>query len=209
LIVAIGTEEHLGRVRTTGFGVGVKQFFGAARRSSSSSKKANSKNEIARLREELRSELKDQLRSELKDELRREMSQQLESIALSQQHTPVHEPVELATGRRVSTMGSCATEDEEDYTNTDTYRCRLFVGEPPQLVAIGRVYGSTSTIHTVPLGHDFTRVVVEDVRPADAEVSVPTSEVRFVGEALGTFIAWPTHLLQPISRRPQVCYDFT
>ena len=51
---------------------------------------------------------------------------------------------------------------------------------------------------------DFSRVVVEEVREADAEVPVPTSEVRLVGEALDTFIAWPSRLLQPISRRTQV-----
>jgi len=77
------------------------------------------------------------------------------------------------------------------------------------VVAIGRVYASTSTIHTVPLGHDYARVVVEDVRQPNVEVSVPTSEVKFVGQTLGTFITWPTHLLQPICRRPQLCYDFT
>jgi len=47
----------------------------------------------------------------------------------------------------------------------------------------------------VPLGDDFARVVVKEVRQANAEVSVPTSEVRLVGRALGTFIAWSTHLL--------------
>ena len=41
----------------------------------------------------------------------------------------------------------------------------------------------------MPLGDDLARVVVEEVREVDAEVSVPTSEVRLVGEALGTFIA--------------------
>jgi len=124
------------------------------------------------------------------------MSQQLESTALSQQHTPVHEPIELTTGKRVNTKGSCAAEDEEDDTNTDTsYQCKLFIGEPPQLVTIRRVYVSISTIHTMPLGHDFSRVVVKDVRQVDVEVLVPTLEVRFVREALGTFIVWPTHLL--------------
>jgi len=34
LIVAIGTEEHPGRVRTTGFDVGVRQYFGSVSRSS-------------------------------------------------------------------------------------------------------------------------------------------------------------------------------
>jgi len=56
-------------------------------------------------------------------------------------------------------------------------------------VAIERVFPTSSTLHIVPLGDDFARVVVEEVRQADAEVSVPTSEVRLVGEALGIFIA--------------------
>jgi len=43
-------------------------------------------------------------------------------------------------------------------------------------------------IHTVPLEDDFARVVVEEVRHAYAKVQVPTLKVRFVGEALGTFI---------------------
>ena len=71
-------------------------------------------------------------------------------------------------------------------------------------MVIGRVFPTSLTLHTVPLGDDFARVVVEEVRQADAEVSMPTSEVRLVGEALGTFIAWPTHLLQAISKRTQV-----
>ena len=56
----------------------------------------------------------------------------------------------------------------------------------------------------MPLGDDFARVVVEEVRHADVEVSVPTSEVRFVGEALGTFIVWPTPLLKAIHKKHQV-----
>jgi len=72
------------------------------------------------------------------------------------------------------------------------------------------VFTTSSTLHTVPLGDEFFRVVIEEVRQADVEVPVPTSEVRFMGEALGTFIMWPTRLLQPISRRPQVyCDDFS
>jgi len=73
--------------------------------------------------------------------------------------------LQLATGSAVSTKGSCAAEDEEDDTNTDTsYRCKLFVGDPPQLVAIGWVLATSSTIHTVPLEDNLVRVVVEDVR---------------------------------------------
>jgi len=186
----------------------MRQFFGSAPRSSSS-KKVSLKDEITRLREELRSELRYQLRSELKDELRREKSQQLESIGISQQHTPVHEHVEVVTGRRVSTKGSCVAEDEEDDTNTNTHIGVSFWWRASSTGGNWKSVCNTLTIHTVPLGHDFTRLVVKDVRQPDIEVLVPTSEVSFVGEELGTFITWPTHLLQPISRRPQVCYDFT
>ena len=95
-------------------------------------------------------------------------------------------------------------EDELDTTTDISYRCKLFVGDTPCLVAIGRVYGTGLMIHTVPLGDDFARVVVEEVRHADAELPVPTLEFRFVGEALGTFIVWPTHLLKAIHKKHQV-----
>jgi len=48
---------------------------------------------------------------------------------------------------------------------------------------------------------DLSRVVVEKFKFADAEVPEPTSEIRFVGQALSTFIAWPTHLLKVISKK--------
>jgi len=41
-------------------------------------------------------------------------------MGISQQHIPLHENLELVTGRRVNTKGSCATEDEEDNTNIHT-----------------------------------------------------------------------------------------
>ena len=36
LTTALGTEEYPGRVRTTGYGVGVRQYFGSTPRSTSS-----------------------------------------------------------------------------------------------------------------------------------------------------------------------------
>jgi len=50
------------------------------------------------------------------------------------------------------------------------------------------MYPATLKIYIVSLQDDFARVVGEEVRQANAKVSVPISEVRFVGEALGTFI---------------------
>jgi len=117
-------------------------------------------------------------------------------MGISQQHTPLQEGVVLPTRGRASTKGSCAAEDEEEDTNTNTsYRCKLFVGDPPRLVVIGRVFVRSSTLHTVSLGDYFCWVVVEEVKQADSKVPMPTSEVRLMGETLGIFIAWPTHLL--------------
>jgi len=66
------------------------------------------------------------------------------------------------------------------------------------------MFRTSSTLHAVPLGDYFARVVFKEVRQADAEVPVLTSDVRLVREALGTFVAWPTHLVQVISKRTQV-----
>jgi len=166
--------------------VGVRQYFGYAPRSSSSHS-ANIAMEISRLKDELTSQLKDELtsqieqivRDKLKDELRHEIRRELEE--LSQQHTPLQEGVVLPTRGKASTKGSYAAEDEEEEEDTlavDTsYRCKLFASDPLRLVAIGRVFATSSTLHTVPLGDDFSRVVVKEVREADAEVPVPTLEV--------------------------------
>jgi len=186
--------------------VGVRQYFGSAPRSTSS-QTTNITAKISRLKDELRSQLKDELTLQIKDELRHQIRRELEELSQQQQQqTPLQEGIVVPTRGKASTKRSCAVEDEEeDETNTDTsYQCKLFVGDPPQLVAIGRGFSMSSTLHTMPLGDDLARVVVEEVREADAEVSVPTSKVRLVGEALGTFIAWPTHLLQVISKRTQV-----
>jgi len=210
LTTALGTKEHPDRVWTTGYGVGVRQYFGSALRSSSSDN-ADIMMEISRLQyeftsqleEKLTSQIEQKIRDKLKDELRQEIRRGLEE--LSQQHTPLQEGVVLPTCGRDSRKGSCAAEDEEEDTNTDTsYRCKLYVGDPPRLVVIERVFPAYSTLHIVPLGDDFARVVIEEVKKADAEVSVPTLEVTLVGEALGTFIAWLTHLLHAISERTRV-----
>jgi len=107
---------------------------------------------------------------------------------------------------RVSTKGICTDddEDEEELQTHISYLCKLFAGDPPRVVAIGRVYATGSMIHTLSLREDLSRVVIEKVKVVDTEVSEPTLEVRFVGQALGTFIAWPTYLLKVISKKHKV-----
>jgi len=66
------------------------------------------------------------------------------------------------------------------------------------LVALGKVYPSTCTIHTVPYADEVTRVSIISVYLADAKVLLPTSEVMFVNQAVGTFILWPTNLVKTV-----------
>jgi len=173
LTEAICIPEHPGRVCTTGFGVGVRQFFGSASRSSSSKIPATP-DQLAKIREDLK--------REIREEIRREMEQVRSSMGMTQQHNPMQQ--EQARGR-VNTKGSCADEDEdEDEEELQThisYLCKLFAGDPPRVVVIGRVYAIGSTIHTLSLREYLSRVVVEKVNVADAEVPEPTSDIRFVG----------------------------
>ncbi|KOM48404.1 hypothetical protein LR48_Vigan07g210800 [Vigna angularis] len=41
------------------------------------------------------------------------------------------------------------------------------------------------------------RVMIDEVRDSHARVPVPTSEIQFVREALGTFIAWLKAMIMP------------
>ncbi|KHN04073.1 hypothetical protein glysoja_036670 [Glycine soja] len=63
-----------------------------------------------------------------------------------------------------------------------------------QLVALGKVYDSSSTIHNVPYADDVVRVSFFKVYHGDTQLPFSTSELQFVSQAVGTFVGWPTHL---------------
>ena len=89
----------------------------------------------------------------------------------------------------------------DPYTS-DSNKCELYIEEyPPRLVSLGRVYAGSTTIHNIPLLHDQVKVGVEEIRDADAPIPVPTKEVKVMGQALNTFLAWPTHLVKRLSEQ--------
>jgi len=53
--------------------------------------------------------------------------------------------------------------------------------------------------------HDQVKVGVEEVKDAEALIPVPTDDVILVGQAINTFLAWPTHLVKRLSE--QVFYS--
>jgi len=78
----------------------------------------------------------------------------------------------------------------------------LYIEEnPPRLIALGRVYEGSTTVHNISLLHDQVKVGVEEVKVTDAPIHVPTDEVILVGQALNTFLAWPTHLVKCLSKQ--------
>ena len=68
-----------------------------------------------------------------------------------------------------------------------------------KLVALGEIYDGAHTIHNVAYVDDVIRVSVDKVINGDTEVLLPTSEIKYVRQALDTFIAWPTPLVKLVS----------
>ena len=88
LTVAIGTREHLDRVRTTSFGVGVRQYFGSAPRPNFSTTNV-SQEMMEQLVAQLTERLTPQLTHNIKEQVAKELKAEFE-----QRYNPV-EPVDV------------------------------------------------------------------------------------------------------------------
>ncbi|KAH1209456.1 hypothetical protein GmHk_15G043985 [Glycine max] len=115
------------------------------------------------------------------------------------------EPEVGPSGPRVSTKESCVAPSGNDPGTGDSDKCGLYIEEnPSRLVALGRLYEGSTTVHNIPLLHGQVKVGVEEVKDTEALVPVPTDEVTLVGHALNTFLAWPTHLVKRLSEQAAV-----
>ncbi|KAH1228056.1 hypothetical protein GmHk_10G028139 [Glycine max] len=171
LVAAIGRPEHPGRVRATGVGVTIKQYFGSAPRTSRSSSSLPP--------EELQ-----QLTLQIRDHLGESITERV-----TRQPDAVPDSVADAISRKDPETG-------------DSDRCGLYIeADPARLVAMGRVYEGSTVVHNTPLLPSQVKVSVEEVTDANAPVLVPTDEVSLVGQALHTFLAWPTHLVKSLSQQ--------
>ncbi|KAH1203667.1 hypothetical protein GmHk_17G049846 [Glycine max] len=187
LTAAIGRPEHPGRVRVVGAGITIKQYFGSASRTSS-------------IAPEYLQQFTQQIKDQLEDSITEKVTRRL-MLSLSQmQSQGLALPSELDVGpsaARVSTKESCVDPSGNNPNIGDSYKCRLYIEEyPSRLVALGRIYEGSTTIHNIPLLHDQVKVGVEEIRDADAPIPVPTKEVKVMGQALNTFLAWLTHLVK-------------
>ena len=131
-----------------------------------------------------------------------EMQYQFQSWMQSQGLTLPPEPEVGPSTTRVNTKESCVDPSGNDPDTGDSNKCGLYIEEnPPRLVALGRLYEGSTTIHNIPLLHDQVKVGVEEVTEADAPILVPTEEAKLVGWALNTFLAWPMHLVKCLSKQ--------
>ncbi|KAH1233167.1 hypothetical protein GmHk_09G025673 [Glycine max] len=118
------------------------------------------------------------------------------------------EPLIGPSSPRVSTKGNCVDPSGNNPETGDSDKCGLYIeADPARLVALGRVYEGSTVVHNTPLLPGQVKVGVEEVTYADAPVPVPTDEVSLVGQAIHTFLAWPTHLVKSLSQ--QVTWDAT
>ncbi|KAH1242644.1 hypothetical protein GmHk_07G019935 [Glycine max] len=117
-------------------------------------------------------------------------------------HRDLHYLRSLRLVPRVFTKGSCGDPSPTDPETGDSDKCGLYIEEnSSHLVALGRVYEGSTSVHNIPLLHGQVKVGVEEVKDAEAPIPVPTDEVILVGQALNTFLDWPTHLVKPLSEQ--------
>ena len=107
------------------------------------------------------------------------------------------EPEVGPSGACVSTNESCVAPSGNDPETGDSDKYGLYIEEnPSRLVALGRLYEGSTTVHNIPLLHGQVKVGVKEVKDSKAPIPVPTAEVTLVGQTLNTFLAWPTHLVK-------------
>ncbi|KAL5131635.1 hypothetical protein HKD37_12G034482 [Glycine soja] len=195
--------QHPGRVRAAGAGVTIKQYFGSAPRTSRNTSSLPP-DELQQLTQQIRDQLEESITEKVTRQVMasfNHLQSQMQSQGVAVPPKPVVGPG--PSGPRVSTKGSCVDPSGNDPEIGDSNRCGLYIeADPACLVAIGRVYEGSTVVHNTPLLPGQVKVSVEEVRDADAPVPVPTDEVSLVGQALHTFLAWPTHLVAVSPPKP-------
>ncbi|KAH1266617.1 hypothetical protein GmHk_01G002073 [Glycine max] len=210
LTAAIGRPEHPGHVRAARADATIKQYFGSTPRTSCSSSSLPPE-ELQQLTQQIRDQLEESITEKLTRQLMASFSQiqsQFQSQMQSQGLALPPEPLVGPSGPRVSTKESCVDPSGNDPRTSDSDRCSLYIeANPVCLVALGRVYEGSTVVHNTPLLPGQVKVGVKEVKDPDAPIPVPTDEVSLVGLAIHIFLAWPTHLVKPLSH--QVTWDAT
>jgi len=185
-------------------GVTISQYFGQASRGSTTSSTWITQQQLAEiignLKEEWRKEVKEENKN-LQEAWRRKVEEEnqrtleiikqdlkqatkLELSQIASQHSPPLQPLDIQVLTAwVSMKGSCAEPDtnpigkDTSDLHVDTMGLYVVVEQSTQLVALGKVYDTSSTLHNVPYADDVVRVSVVKVCHGDAQVPFPTLEI--------------------------------
>ncbi|KAL5172938.1 hypothetical protein HKD37_16G045593 [Glycine soja] len=188
LTVVIGCPEHYGRVHAAGVGVTIKQYFGSAPRTSHSSSLLPPE-ELQQLTQQIRDQLEESI-TKKPNAISVSVLDVISGLALPPEH------LVGPSGPRVSTKESCVDPLGNDPETGDSDRCNLYIeANPARPVALGRVYEGLTVVHNTLLLPGHVKVGVEEVKDPDAPVPIPSEEVSLVGQAIHTFLGWPTHLV--------------
>ncbi|KAL5191951.1 hypothetical protein HKD37_04G011142 [Glycine soja] len=205
LNMAIGRPDHGGRVRAAGSGVTITQYYGRT--------SCDCNIYFVSINQQQMAEIIATIKEQVKNDIEEEEKQSLELkdafiIEMSQKGSKVSAPNDAdinVLGARVSTKESKAetgvNRTTEEHVRHVTLTMGLYVQRQhsTQLVALGNIFHGASTIHCVAYANDVVRVSVEKVIDGEAEVPFSTDEIKYVRQALHTFIAWPTPLVKLVS----------
>jgi len=115
--------------------------------------------------------LTQKIRDQLEESITQKVTQQL-MMSFSQMQPQIQShglalPPEAEVGAfaaRVSIKKSCVDPSRQDRKMGDSNKGGLYVNDSlPQLVALGRVYEGSMTVHNVPLGKDQVKVGIEEL----------------------------------------------
>ncbi|KAJ0476881.1 putative transposase, Ptta/En/Spm, plant [Helianthus annuus] len=106
---------------------------------------------------------------------------------------------------------SSQLESQENIHNTHStnvleIKCTLYTINMNNCVAYGTIHLSTGkqSIHGVPLQDNCYRVSIDKVVKEATFLPVESCEVKTVGDALNTFVAWPKYLVKTSQKIPNL-----
>ncbi|KAH1228169.1 Mitochondrial proton/calcium exchanger protein [Glycine max] len=223
LNTTLGRPEHPGRVRVARTGITISQYFGQASHASSTSSPSINQQQLADIiggiKDDIRKQLQDEIRKEVQDEIRKEVQQehkqqqeawmraveekQWQILEMMKQELKKSLKVELS---HIASHQSAPIEALEIQALLARVSTKV-VGQNTVLAGLGKVFENSSTIYNVRYENDVVKVQVVRTYMPHAEVPIPTSEVHYLEQAVGTFVAWPTHLVREVTNEVVVGLD--
>ncbi|XP_031127883.1 uncharacterized protein LOC116029966 isoform X2 [Ipomoea triloba] len=188
LSVALGTDEHPGRVRGMGRGHGIKSVFGHAKRPPQMPTEA-----VKQMVDSAVAAVEARFETRIAEMMKQfsNMQTPLQQAAQSRQEDDICEHV-------VAQDDSQKSSSPDPFVDLPTLgaRCQLYLEDPIRhLVGFGIAY-TGGQVNGVALNANQVKVCVDKIIDSTANVPFPTSEVQLLDAAFQHFIVWPKNLVE-------------